>query len=201
MHARLNDDVSELAQVAARLVVEEGLEYGPAKRRAVKQLALPARTPLPANALIEDAVREYIALFCADTQPAELLALRALALRWMQRMADFRPHVVGAVWQGTATRLSDVHLDLFCDDPKSAELALIDHHADYDTHSGTGLRGEQVDVLSVHDRCDGLDERVGVHLKVHDLDDLRGALRPDARGRAPRGDMQALRRRMAEGTA
>jgi len=201
MHARLNDDVSELAQVAARLVVEEGLEYGPAKRRAVKQLALPARTPLPANELIEDAVREYIALFCADTQPAELLALRALALRWMQRMADFRPHVVGAVWQGTATRLSDVHLDLFCDDPKSAELALIDHHADYDTHSGTGLRGEQVDVLSVHDRCDGLDEMVGVHLKVHDLDDLRGALRPDARGRAPRGDLQALRRRMAEGTA
>lgn len=201
MHARLNDDVSELAQVAARLVVEEGLEYGPAKRRAVKQLALPARTPLPANELIEDAVREYIALFCADTQPAELLALRALALRWMQRMADFRPHLVGAVWQGTATRLSDVHLDLFCDDPKSAELALIDHHADYDTHSGTGLRGEQVDVLSVHDRCDGLDEMVGVHLKVHDLDDLRGALRPDARGRAPRGDLQALRRRMAEGTA
>lgn len=201
MHARLNDDVSELAQVAARLVVEEGLEYGPAKRRAVKQLALPARTPLPANELIEDAVREYIALFCADTQPAELLALRALALRWMQRMADFRPHVVGAVWHGTATRLSDVHLDLFCDDPKSAELALIDHHADYDTHSGTGLRGEQVDVLSVHDRCDGLDEMVGVHLKVHDLDDLRGALRPDARGRAPRGDLQALRRRMAEGTA
>ena len=75
MHARLNDDVSELAQVAARLVVEEGLEYGPAKRRAVKQLALPARTPLPANELIEDAVREYIALFCADTQPAELRAL------------------------------------------------------------------------------------------------------------------------------
>ena len=37
----------EIANAAARLVVEEGLEWGPAKRRAVKQLGLPARTPLP----------------------------------------------------------------------------------------------------------------------------------------------------------
>jgi len=41
---------SEIAQTAAILVVDEGLEYGPAKRRALKQLGLPARTPLPANA-------------------------------------------------------------------------------------------------------------------------------------------------------
>src|SRR3569832_433845 len=32
------DAKQEIAQSAARLVVEEGLEYGPAKRRAVKQL-------------------------------------------------------------------------------------------------------------------------------------------------------------------
>ena len=37
----------ELAAVAARLVVEEGLEYGAAKRRAIKQMGLPARTALP----------------------------------------------------------------------------------------------------------------------------------------------------------
>jgi len=33
-----------------------------------------------------------------------------------------------------------------------------------------------------------------VHLLVYDLDDLRGALKPDAQGRAPRGDLAALRR-------
>jgi hypothetical protein len=60
---------SEIAATAASMVVEEGLEYGPAKRRAVKQMALPARTELPGNDELEDAVREYIALFCADTQP------------------------------------------------------------------------------------------------------------------------------------
>ena len=42
-----NDVKVEIAATAARLVVEEGLEYGPAKRRAVKQLGLPGRSALP----------------------------------------------------------------------------------------------------------------------------------------------------------
>ena len=62
---------TEIAQAAAALVVDEGLEYGPAKRRALKQLGLPARTALPSNEQVEDAVREHLALFCADTQPLE----------------------------------------------------------------------------------------------------------------------------------
>ena len=171
----------EIASTAARLVVEEGLEYGPAKRRAVKLLDLTARVALPANADIEDAVRAYVALYCNDTQPAELSALRLLAVRWMQRMGQYRPHLGGSVWHGTATRRSDIHLDLFCDDSKSAELTLIDHRADYETRTSTGIRGEVVDVLSVHDFCEGLAEMVGVHLMVYDLDHLRGALKADDR--------------------
>ena len=83
----MDSSKTEIAATAARLVVEEGLEYGPAKRRAVKLLGLNARAALPDNAEVEDAVREYITLFCADTQPGELLALRRLALVWMERMA------------------------------------------------------------------------------------------------------------------
>ena len=71
----------EIAATAARMVVEEGLEYGPAKKRAAKQLGVPARTALPDNDLLEDEVRDYIALFCADTQPAELRALMQFLLR------------------------------------------------------------------------------------------------------------------------
>ncbi len=186
----------EIAAAAARLVVEEGLEYGPAKRRALRDLSLPARTALPNNDEIEAEVRDYIALFCADTQPAELKALRALAYDWMQRMAVFRPHIGGAVWHGTATRLSDIYIQLFCDDSKSAEIALIDHHVDYEPRMVTGFHGEQVEALSVHAISRALGEEVGVHLLVYDLDDLRGALRPDAQGRVPRGDLAALRRLM-----
>ncbi len=183
----------EIANVAARLAVEEGLEWGVAKRRAVKELGLPARTALPDNDLVEDAVRAYIGLFCADTQPAELRALRELALVWMERMHEFRPYLGGAVWHGTATRLSDVYLSLFCDDCKSAEIALIDHRVAYEPRTVKGFRGEPVEVLSLSSRAPALGEEIGVHLMVYDLDDLRGALKADARGRAPRGDARAVR--------
>ena len=185
---------SEIAATAAALIVEEGLEYGPAKRRAVKQLALAARTALPDNDEIEDAVREYIALFCADTQPAELLALRELALVWMKRMDSFRPYLAGAVWHGTATRLSDIYIQLFCDDPKSAEIALIEHNVDYEPRTVTGFTGGSVEALSLSSICMVLKENIGVHLMVYDHDDLRGALRPDAKGRAPRGDIAAVQK-------
>ena len=185
---------SEIADTAARLVVEDGLEYGAAKRQAIKQLALPARTPLPDNDLLEAAVAEYIDLFCADTQPAELRALRSLALTWMERMAVFRPHLAGAVWHGTATRLSDIYLQLFCDDSKSAEIMLIDRQVSYDPSTVTGFHGKPVEALTLGQPSPELGMVVGVHLLVYDLDDLRGALRPDARGRVPRGDTAAVRR-------
>lgn len=179
----------EIASAAATLIVEEGLEYGPAKHRAVKQMGLPTRTELPGNDEVEDAVRDYISLFCADTQPLELAALRELALTWMQRLSTFRPHLGGAVWHGTATRLSDIYIQLFCDDPKSAEIALIDHNVDYEPRTVTGFTGDRVEALSLSSFCPGLHDIVGVHLMVYDHDDLRGALRPDGKGRKPRGDL------------
>ena len=182
----------EIAAAAAALVVEEGLEYGPAKRRAVKQMGLPSRAELPENAAVEDAVIEYIAVFCADTQPTELAALRNLALVWMQRMTDFRPHLAGAVWHGTATRLSDIYIQLFCDDSKSAEIALIDHNIDYEPRTTTGFTGAKVEALSMSSLCKPLNENIGVHFMVYDLDDLRGALKPDERGRKPRGNITDL---------
>lgn len=185
---------SEIAATAAALVVEEGLEYGPAKRRAIKQMALPARTELPDNGALEEAVREYIALFCADTQPAELRALRELALVWMRRMTAFRPYLAGAVWHGTATRLSDIHIQLFCDDPKSAEIALIEHNVAYEPRTVSGFNGGSVEALSLSSLCKPLGETVGVHLMVYDHDDLRGALRPDGQGRTPRGDLDAVQK-------
>ncbi len=188
----------EIAAVAARLVVDEGLEYGPAKRRALRELGLSTRTAMPTNDEVEAQVREHISLFCAETQPAELRALRLLALEWMERMAAFRPHLGGAVWHGTATRLSDIYIQLFCDDSKSAEIALIDHHVDYEPRMVNGFHGEKVEALSVHAHSRALGEEIGVHLLVHDLDDLRGALKPDAQGRTPRGDLNAVRRLMQE---
>ena len=175
------------------MVVEEGLEYGPAKRRALKQLGLPTRTPLPDNELLEAAVREYLTIFCGDTQPHELRVLRQLAIDWMERMQAFRPYLAGAVWHGTATRLSDIYVQLFCDDSKSAEIALIDQRISYEPTTVQGMHGRPVEALTVAVQCPALHTLVGVHLLVYDLDDQRGALRADSQGRVPRGDLAAVR--------
>ena len=191
---------AELAADAARLVVEEGLEYAEAKRKAAR--ALPpgrgGRPELPSNEAVEDEVRSHLALFHADTQPGELAALRRLAMPWMERLAEFRPHVTGAVWRGTATRLSAVHLDLFADDIKSPEIALINLGVPYDASDDgrSGRRGEPLTVLTLDDRCPDLGERITIHLSVRDHDDLRGALKPDACGRTWRGDLRALQQRL-----
>ena len=188
----------EIASAAARLVVEEGMEYGPAKRKAAKVLGRHSvRTAeMPANDTVEDEVRSYLQLFCADTQPAELRALREVAAQWMERLAPLRPHLAGAVWRGTATRLSAVHLQLYCDDSKQAEIFLLDQRVPYDVGSRPGPRGENVDVLTVASPSPALGEPVTVHLTVLDHDDLRGALKPDARGLSTCGDLAALRRLM-----
>lgn len=189
----------EIAASAARLVVDEGMEYAAAKRKAARDFG--SRAELPSNEQIEDAVREHIEIFCADTQPAELQALRDVAITWMQRLAEFRPHLSGAVWRGTATRLSAVMLDLYCDDPKAAEIALINAGVAYDSQSQDRAGAEPLHVLTVASRSRELREIVTVHLLLHDLDEQRGALRPDARGRSWRGDLAALQRLMAEAAA
>ena len=188
---------AEIAAAAARLVVEDGMEYGPAKRKAARALGRQSVRPaeLPSNEAVEDEVRDYLALFHADTQPAELAALREVAAQWMDRLAEFRPHLAGAVWRGTATRLDNVHLQLYCDDSKAAEIALINAGVDYDVDSRPGPRGGQpLDVLVVSSHSAALGERVTVLLSILDHDDLRGALKPDSRGRTERGDRAALAR-------
>lgn len=189
-----SDTAQEIAATAARLVVEEGMEFGPAKRRAVRELGLSPRQALPDNDLLERQVFDYVQLFCADTQPQELLALRQLAMTWMRRLEEFRPHLSGAVWRGTATRLSDIYIQLFCDDSKQAELQLLDKGVRFEVSSVSGFQGETVDALSIHSRCPVLNEDIGVHLMVYDYDDLRGALLPDSRGKPMRGDIDGLQR-------
>jgi hypothetical protein len=191
---------SDIAVAAARLIVEEGMEYGAAKRRAARNLRPGARlADLPGNDEIEDEVRVYLDLFHADSQPAELAELRRIAAAWMERLADFRPHLTGAVWRGTATRRNSIRLELYCDDSKSAEMALIDRQVDYEVGSTEGPRGRVLDVLNVFVTSPVLGGVVAIAMTVLDYDDLRGALRRDARGRSERGDLAALRALLAPG--
>jgi hypothetical protein len=198
----LDREQLEVAQTAARMIVEDGLDYASARRKAMQTHGDGRRLrEAPSNEVIEDEVRAHIAIFHADTQPAELRALREAALRWMLRLAEFRPHLGGAVWRGTATRQSIVRIDLYCEDTKAPELAFLNRGIDYETVSEPLGRGEQSIVLVVDERNADLGDWVTLHFNVLDLDDLRGALKPDARGQSWRGDAAALQRRLEEDAA
>ncbi|MFX7866364.1 hypothetical protein ABTK37_20420, partial [Acinetobacter baumannii] len=85
-------------------------------------------------------------------------------------------HLTGAVWRGTATRLSNVHLQLYCDDSKAAEIALLNRGLSFDVAETTASKGRTVDMLILDVPCPSLGERVTLCLTILDFDDLRGAL-------------------------
>lgn len=196
----ITDETLEIAHTAARLIAEEGMAWGPAKQKALRELGLPARTALPTSELVEEALREHLALFQAESQPAELRWLREEALRWMEKLAAFEPLLTGAVWRGVANRWSTIHLQLYADDSKAPEIALL--NAGEAPEPGAPQRdgrGRDVQTLQLwlppRGAPTGLaGQPVGLHLSVHETVERRGALLPDAQGRSLRGDAAQLRR-------
>ncbi len=180
----------EVAVQAARLVADEGLDYGSAKRKAARALGMDRARQMPSNEQVEDEVRTHLALFHADTQPTELLAMRRVALRWMQRVAHLRPYLSRAVWRGTATLASPICIELYADDPKMAQIDLIN----LGLRDTQNVPGTDVVVLTRKELAVELGASVEITFSVLDADDLRGALKPDARGHAWRGDAVALAR-------
>lgn len=203
----------EIAQAAARMIAEDGADYATAKRKAARQLLGDQRVAgewLPDNDMIEAEVRAYQALFHGDTQPRILALLRRVAILAMEDLAGFRPYLVGAVLNGTATEHSDIYLQCFCDSPKDATLHLLNAGVDFETSESRHFAGRgDVETLSFLWKGQWPDRRearllagevraelgapVGIHIALYDADDERGAARTDASGRAARADLQAVR--------
>ena len=116
---------SELAQTAARLIAEDGLEYGAAKKKAARQLGLPENFPLPGNEEVQDAVRDYHAIYQEEEQAELLVWLRSVAVELMRLLERFSPYLTGSVLDGTATRHSRIDLLLFPDSAKEVEIFLL----------------------------------------------------------------------------
>ena len=125
-------DRLRVAQLAARLIVEHGLaDWALAKRKAARQLMLPDTTAMPSNDEIEVALAEHVALFGGEEHAESLRAMRAQALRWMDRLAAYQPLLIGGVAAGWATSHSDIRLELVADDPKAVEIELASHDVVY----------------------------------------------------------------------
>jgi len=176
----------ELAAAAARLIAEEGCDYGSAKRRAAQELyGAGARVTLPDNAIVESELRRYLDTFGGERHRQRLLALRQVAALLMQRLEQFNPHLVGAVLNGTATEHSDVHLHLFADSAKDVEMFLLDQGTDFDADEGDDAPGgaEETLRLSIQPaRTRGMPPHVEVVLSVHGMDAIRVAPRHRSSG-------------------
>jgi len=186
----------EIAIAAARMIAEDGLDYATAKRKAARQVVGETRiegTWLPDNDQIEEEIREYQALFQSDSQPVVLRRLREIALEWMQRLEAFNPFLTGAVLNGTAGEHSDIHLQIFCDNAKDVAIWLLNANVQYDVSETRHFAARGlVETLSFMWRPSRAEEPVGIHVALYNTDDLRGAVRADARGRLPRASAQAL---------
>lgn len=123
-----------IAQSAARLIAEDGIQdYAAAKRKAARQMGVPDTHSLPSNTEVEMALRAYQELYQKDEQPARLKSLREEALATMRLLERFSPHLTGSVLSGTATRHSDINLQLFTDNAKDVELFLLNRGMPYET--------------------------------------------------------------------
>lgn len=181
---------AEIAALAARMIAEDGTDYGTAKRKAARQILGNARVKgevLPDNAQIEEEVRIYNQIFFSDTQPQRLLHLRQLALSVMRELEIFQPYLVGAVLNGTAGEHSDIHIQLFADSPKDVEIHLLNQGINFEVSETAHFRArnEPVETLSFMWQAEG------IHLSLYNRDDLRGALK--TAGRLERGDIAAVR--------
>lgn len=139
---------SEIVHAAARLVAEDGLDYGFAKRKAVRQLGLADSFPLPGNADVEAAVREYQAIYQEDEQVERIAFLRSGAIDLMHRLAPFSPYLTGSVLDGTAGRHARIDILLFPDSAKELEIFLLDRGIPF--HHGNP-RSERVEAVLVID--------------------------------------------------
>ena len=163
---------AEIAATAARMIAEDGTDFGTAKRKAARQILGNTKVRgdfLPDNAQVEAEVRAYNDLFFGDSQPARLLHLRQLALELMDELAQFSPYLVGAVLNGTAGEHSDLHLHLFAESPKDVEIYLLNKDVQFEVSEGASLksRSEPVEVVSFMWRGEG------VHLTLYTPEDQR----------------------------
>ncbi len=178
------------------MIAEDGLDYASAKRKAARQVLGETRIEgvwLPDNDQLEEEIREYQALFQGDSQPAVLRQLRQVAIDWMRRLEPFNPYLTGAVLNGTAGEHSDVHLQSFCDNPKEVVLYLLNANVQYDVSETRHFAGRgYVETLSFLWKPSRDAEPVGIHVALYETNDLRGAVRADARGRLQRASAQTL---------
>lgn len=108
-------------------MAEHGIQdFSLAKRKAAARLGVSSREgALPSNAQIQERLVERRRIFEPDdVHFRRLEKLRLVASDVMRVLDGFRPKLVGAVLDGTATVHSPIELHVFSDSPEAVAAAL-----------------------------------------------------------------------------
>lgn len=143
-----NGSRASIASAAARLMAEDGIaDYHHAKRKAARQLGLPEHTAYPDNAEVEAELRAYRSLYQEQAHPELIRAMRQSALRLLELLADYSPHLAGSVLDGTAGEHSHIDILLFADSAKEVEIFLLNHGIEFEHADPRNERAEAVLVM------------------------------------------------------
>ena len=120
----------ELAQSIARLIVSDNMPWTLARERVMQASSRYANMPNAAE--IESAVRENFSLFKPEKHAQSLLRKRRIALDVLHVLKEFDAYLAGAVLNGAAHDESNIRIEVFCDDVKAVEVALMDRQIEFD---------------------------------------------------------------------
>ncbi len=176
-----NDERSRIAQLAARLMAEDGIEsYATAKRKAAQQVGVADTRQLPTNDEVEAALRTHHTLYSGAAHLERLHELRKRALDVMHGLARFNPYLTGSVLTGTAGKYADINLQLYTDEGKDVELFLIDRDIAYRAGERRLWCGDEVRTLPAFNIDD---DGLQIEIVVLESNDLRKPVRSTPEGK------------------
>ena len=139
-----------VAQLTARLVIEEGYPVEVARRKAGKRCGARGGDDWPDELEIGQAMRAHLSLFHGEDELPWLQGLRAEACRWMRELTDFGPRLHGPVLEGVCGQRGPICLRLFVDDATRVARWLLQHPVPHELHDERVMRGGKSVSLPVY---------------------------------------------------
>lgn len=115
---RQNRNRRHLAWIAARLMIEEGVEsYARARRKAAHRLGITDPQFFPEREEIDSAILEHCRLYRSEEQLKLIAELERVTLTFMEQLQLFSPRLSGALVTETALEHSPIEIFLFAENP------------------------------------------------------------------------------------
>lgn len=131
----MKNNRQQIANTAAKFLAEGFVQdYHTAKLKALKKLDLEKTVELPTNAEIENALKTHQK--SNDTMGDHdrmIRDMREQSLYALKMFEQYNARLVGAVYEGTATKYSPIEIQVYADSPKDMVIKLLDLNIPFDT--------------------------------------------------------------------